>query len=103
MGLLNWFGSEPKSRAPNSGAHGSSRWARRADLRGMNEGKINAFQKDIGLPVGFFNGDPFYHPAERKPHGLILGSTGTGKTTRISASIALSDAASKMSIVSVTP
>jgi type IV secretory pathway TraG/TraD family ATPase VirD4 len=95
MGFLNWFKEEPKNKAPNTGAHGNFRWAHDADLQ-----RIRAFE-EIGLPVGYLNGKPFCHPAERKPHGLVLGNTGTGKTTRVFAPLALSDAASKMSIVAV--
>lgn len=93
---MGWFTSKPKNNAPKSGAHGNSRWGSVDDLN-----KIGAFTKDAGLPVGFLNGQQFYHPARRKPHGLVLGGTGTGKTTRIFAPIYLSDAASKMSFVTV--
>jgi type IV secretory pathway TraG/TraD family ATPase VirD4 len=95
MGLLNWSKKESKNKAPNTGAHGDSRWASEADLE-----RIGAFE-EIGLPVGYVNGRPFCHPARRKPHGGVIGGTGSGKTTKVLATIALSDAASKMSLVSV--
>ena len=95
MGLLNWFKEEPKNKAPNSDAHGNSRWASQADLE-----RIRAFE-EIGLPVGYFNGKPFYHPAANKPHGGVIGGSGSGKTTKIMVPIALSSPADKMSVINV--
>jgi type IV secretory pathway TraG/TraD family ATPase VirD4 len=99
MGLLSWLtgDGESKSKAPNTGAHGNSRWGNSEDLD-----RIDAFKRDIGLPVGYLSGRQFYHPARRKPYGLVLGGTGSGKTTKIFCPLTLSDAASKMSIIGVS-
>jgi type IV secretory pathway TraG/TraD family ATPase VirD4 len=95
MGLL-WFGSKkPKSRAPNTGAHGEERWGNESDLE-----KIGAFEK-CGLPVGFLNGRQFCHPARRKPHAVVISNTGGGKTLSAFVPVALSAVADKMSLVAV--
>jgi type IV secretory pathway TraG/TraD family ATPase VirD4 len=100
--LALWRMLRPKDQgsgtnhAPETGAHGSFRWANRNDLE-----RIDAFRK-AGLPVGWFEGVPFFHTGDIKPHGLVIGNTGSRKTTGVLANIGLSDFASKCSIVNIS-
>ncbi len=63
----------------------SSEWASDEDLR--NAGCF----ADNGFPAGFSkSGKQIFFPGKRKPHGVVLGSTGSGKTTSCLINVILS-------------